>query len=717
MIRGSRPQPVPPAPTELLLVTRMGDNTSPILLTDVPQPIATFNKTFELSELVGNLDGVMYLYSGEAVNVTCVSDVEEGETKYFLAYDNGEAHIGELTVEGSTLLCSSSGSGNYLFDLDFKHQNLKFFEQTNGTYAVALPWLGLDADSKVLVSVSGGSSDKTVTIHYVNNDFRAWGYAGGSIREISWFNQLLTSENVYNIISLVRKLLSLEYSTSSYSINVLPSNLQPTTVNGDWNLFTDGSPFIPLRILSRFPNGSPVCKPSFGESITLATFNRDVELEDMLNKLKIVYVHSTQDGMAVSTLSPDSAASWGTTLVFKEDGSNLLYLKMSGNKISWELGGPVQDKMYIFDIDYDGQHKKFFEVNTGNYLLEMPMLLEPSDLGTVYPIVHLENLMEENQSIEFDFYVNDDNDMLPEAADAEISEIDVNDWFNHLSGHSGFITIQSLVDQILRMEYYFPDDIDLTIAGISSLEESINGGLLNLFTDGSEYTPLVMTSRFPNGAPMKFEYGVLESGVICTFNRPFSGYEIVQKLKVVANFEGDSIEILTATKASNYFILTSSRPGVSKRFQLIINGSNLILNADYNRQYGTVYDLDFDHQFQRALPSSDFKWNVQVPQLLDNPTAGQGIGIKHLASSQNQLAVFANDSFVPYICENTTLQNQLGNWAVSLSPSDASALLQAIVAMEYEGFDETPVNIQSAAYDAGDANYFEVVPLIPQTLS
>lgn len=470
-------------------------------------------------------------------------------------------------------------------------------------------------------------------------------------------------------------------------------------------------------MVSRFPNGSPVSKPSFGEDITLATFNRDVEIEDMLNKLKIVYVHSSQDGMVVSTLSPDSAASWGTTLVFKENGSNLLYLKMSGNKISWVLGGPVQDKMYIFDIDYDGQHKKFFEANTGNYLLEMPMLLEPGDLGTVYPIVHLENLLEENESIELDFYVNDDNDMLPEAADAEISEIDVNEWFNYLSGREGFDTIQSLVKQILRVEYYFPDDIDLTIAGISSLEESIDGGLLNLFTDGSEYTPLVMTSRFPNGTPMKFEYGVLESGVICTFNRPFAGYEIVQKLKVVANFEGDSIEVLTATKDSNYFILTSSRPGVSKRFQLIINGSNLILNADYNRQYGTVYDLDFDHQFQRALPSSDFKWNVQVPQLLDNPTAGQGIGIKHLASSQNQLAVFANDSFVPYICENTTLQNQLGNWANNLSPSNASALLQAIVAMEYEGFDETPVNIQSAAYDAGDANYFEVVPLIPQTLS
>lgn len=467
-------------------------------------------------------------------------------------------------------------------------------------------------------------------------------------------------------------------------------------------------------MVSRFPNGSPVSKPGFGEDITLATFNRDVELEDMLNKLKIVYVHSSQDGMVVSTLSPDSAASWGTTLVFKENGSNLLYLKMSGNKISWVLGGPVQDKMYIFDIDYDEQHKKFFEVNTGNYLLEMPMLLEPGDLGTVYPIVHLENFLEENQIIELDFYVNDDNDMLPEAADAEISEIDVNDWFNHLSGHSGFITIQSLVDQILRMEYYFPDNIDLTIAGISSLEESIDGGLLNLFTDGSQYTPLVMASRLSNGAPVEV---VTHSTLIATFNRNFSFYELMGKLRVIVKSvaQGEVYQLSDVSVRPEYEdgAITDVNGNIDLGLKII--GNQLYATDDRDGCY--VYDLDFDHQFQRALPSSDFKWNVQVPQLLDNPTAGQGIGIKHLASSQNQLAVFANDSFVPYICENTTLQNQLGNWADSLSPSNASALLQAIVAMEYEGFDETPVNIQSAAYDAGDANYFEVVPLIPQTLS
>lgn len=445
----------------------MGDNTSPILLTDVPQPIATFNKPFELSELVGNLDGVMYLYSGEAVNVTCVSDVEEGETKYFLAYDNGEAHIGELSVEGTTLLCSEKGNENYLFDLDFKHQNRKFFEQANGTYAVALPWLGLDADSKVLVSVSGESSGKTVTLHYVDNDYRAWGYAGGSIREISWFNQLLTSSNIANIVTLVDRLINLEYSPEAAGgITVTSANTRPSTVTDDWNLFTDGSTFIPLLIVSRFPNGSPLKTASQQEKI-ICSFNR----------------------------------------------------KPSG--------------------------------------------------------IELENL--------------------------EILHF-------HGSGPS-----------ILRYNGFTGDDLVI--------------------------------------------------------------------------FADDNIDLAIRIVNNSLYVTTEA------------DGA-------------TIYDIDFDHQFQRSIPTGVTKMNVQLPQLLGNPSTNQGVAIVTDSESSDQLYVIANnDNKRPYICQGDTVLNQLGEWANNMSYANISSLLQAIVKMEFTGYDEIPINIHDSAYRESTASGYVVTPLIPQTLS
>ena len=446
----------------------MGDNTSPILLTDVPQPIATFNKPFALSELVGNIDGVIYLYSGEAVNVTCVSDVEEGETKYFLAYDNGEAHIGELSVEGTTLLCSEKGNENYLFDLDFKHQNRKFFQQSPGTYAVAFPWLGLDADSKVLVTIADEGSNKSVAIHYVDNDYRAWGYAGGAIREISWFNEGLTSSNIASIVALVEKLINLEYSPKAAGgIAVVSVNTQPSTVTSDWNLFADGSPFIPLHIVSRFPNGSPIIPG------------------DYMEQEKII-------------------CSFNRTLV--------------GNE------------------------------------------LEPLEI-------------------------------------------------------------------------------------------------LSLGGDGSSI--------------LKYE-GVTSEGLV--------------------EFGDDNIDFVVR----------------------IVNNS---LYATHQGDYATIYDIDFDHQFRRSLPDSFIKMNVQVPQLLYNPSAGQGIGIMHDAEGQPNFGVCAAQDNNPYIVEGNTWSSEKSAWANSLTWANVQSLLQAIIAMEFEGFDVEPPFIDPVDYREALASGWVVTPLIPQSLS
>lgn len=472
MIRGSRPQPVPPAPTELLLVTRMGDNTSPILLTDVPQEIATFNRPFELSELVGNLDGVMYLAYGAAENVTCVSDVEEGETKYFLAYDNGEAHIGELSVEGTTLLCSEKGNENYLFDLDFKHQNRKFFEQANGTYAVALPSLTKSAGTKAIVSVSSEPSGKSVNIHYENGTYNAWCDVAGNIVTTPWFATIQDLSQLNNIVTLVDKIIKLEYSSEAAGgITVSSASTQPTTVSGNWNLFTDGEPFIPLSIVSRLSAACPILPEAYEDvpehRVPVCQFNRvplPGELEDVL---KFVL----QDGSEVSTNA----------------------------------------------VGYNSEYNAYFV----NY----------------------------------------------------------------------------------------------------------SGGTLNL----------------------------------------------------------------------------------------LLNGVTLYATDDAD--VPVVWDVDFDHQFRRSLPAEFVKMNVQIPQLLYNPSAGQGIGIMHDAEGQPNFGVCTAQDNAPYIIDGNTWSSEKGTWANDLTWANVQSLLQAIIAMEFEGFDVEPPFIDPVDYREALATGFVVTPLIPQTLS
>ena len=440
----------------------MGDNTSPILLTDVPQPIATFNRPFELSELVGNLDGVMYLYSGEAVNVTCVSDVEEGEPKYFLAYDNGESHIGDLSVDGNTLLCSEKGNENYLFDLDFKHQNRKFWpSQLNEVVGITSPSLLSDPSKYLICKVVQSNSGKQVRLQ-VNNDEPISVDAGGTIAPAYWFDS-----NAYGSIDkLVELILKLEYDDANAGgIAVATANDSIGGTDGTWNLYTEGSPFIPLRIISRFPNGSPIKTASQQEKI------------------------------------------------------------------------------------------------------------------------------------------------------------------------------------------------------------------------------------------------------ICSFNRVPSGIELAN-LEIL-HFYGDKPRILTYDGVTSDGLVIFADDNIDLAIRIVNNSLYVTAEADG----ATIYDIDFDHQFRRALPAGFVKMNVQIPQLLDNPSAGQGFGIMHDNAGPQNFGVCTAQDNSPYIVEGNTWTSEKGGWADSMTWAYVQSLLQGIIAMEFEGFDVEPPFIDPVDYREALATGFVVTPLIPQTLS
>lgn len=464
MIRGSRPQPVPPAPTELLLVSRMGDNTSPILLTNVPKPIATFNRPFELSELVSNLDGVMYLYTSEAVNVTCVSDVEEGQTKYFLAYDNGEAHIGELSVDGTTLLCSEKGEENYLFDIDYKHQNRKFWPNPfNEVVGITCPSLLSDPSKYLLCKNVPRDTGWEIRLQ-VNNNQPISVDAGGTIAPASWF----VSGAETGINNLVLLIMKLEYDfDSTGSLYVIRENDPVGSSDGIWNLFTDGAPYIPLRITSRFPNGSPILASQIETSpVKICTFNR-TPLKNEIYKIVIIF-----------RLNNEVAEAYGT---------------------NWGVDGK-------FDLE--------------------------SDL-----------------------------------------------------------------------------------------------------------------------------------------------YIITAKIEGTDMYIGNWSEVVD------------------------------------------VYDIDFDNQFRRSLPADFVKMNVQIPQLLNNPSAGQGFGIMHDAGGQPNFGICTAQDNAPYIIEGNTWLSEKGGWTNSLTWANVQSLLQAIIAMEFEGFDVEPPLIDPVDYREALASGWVVTPLIPQSLS
>lgn len=371
-------------------------------------------------------------------------------------------------------------------------------------------------------------------------------------------------------------------------------------------------------------------------------------------------------------------------------------------------GGDGNDPFYIFDFDFDEQHKKAWELNDGQYLLQLPILLGILD-KTYYAII---NASSGNNSITLCVNSTDGSTgYQPVGADAELEDIDVAAWFVNMVGTTARDLITSIMENILDMEYGVRPGVYL-----DTFEPSIDG-TFNPYTDGGDYTPLRIVSRFPNGSPVNV---ASQNELLCTFNRDFSLMEIGQKIKVVY---GMALQYGLGTM--NYVdqggiqqLIFTSGPVSFSFIKGVSSDNQPSLLAFYQHSPFDIYNIDFDNQFRRSIPTGVTKMNVQIPQLLGNPSTSQGIAIVTDSESPDQLYVIANnDNKRPYICQGDTVLNQLGEWGNNLSFDNVSALLQAIVAMEFTGYDEIPINIQDSAYKESSASGYVVTPLIPQTLS
>ena len=217
----------------------MSGNNSPILLTNVPQPIATFNRPFQLSELVDNLEGVMFIYGSNVVNVTCVSHEEEGQTVYALTYDNDHVIIAYLTVAGNTLLCTAGSSGSYLFDIDYNEQNKKAWTLNDGQYLLQMPTLVESSDTPLYAIARLDDGQFVIAIN-ANDEPMATDAELTDIDAASW-NADLSTAIVPNLMDL---LLHMEYANVSSILHngIIARTFGPFAIDGTFNPFTDGEP-------------------------------------------------------------------------------------------------------------------------------------------------------------------------------------------------------------------------------------------------------------------------------------------------------------------------------------------------------------------------------------------------------------------------------------------------------------------------------------------
>lgn len=392
-------------------------------------------------------------------------------------------------------------------------------------------------------------------------------------------------------------------------------------------------------------------------------------------------------------IRPDSASD---RIGFKNDNAGIdVKCIIRGHDLVFG-GGEGNDPFYIFDFDFDEQHKKTWELNDGQYLLQLPILLGTLDI-TYYAII---SASLSNNSITLCVNSTDGSTgYQPVGADAELEDIDVASWFVNMVGTNARDIITSIMENILDMEYGVRPDVYL-----DTFEPSIDG-TFNPYTDGGDYTPLRIVSRFPNGSPIS---EMTDDFVI--FNRSCTVAELDGKLAAICSsgaFINNSVFVYSGSGRDLWLDSNHS-------IRISLSGNKL--TTSYAGQSFKIYDIDFNHQFRRSLPASDFKYNVQLPQLLDNPSAGQGIGILHEAAVPENFAIFA-DNDNPLIVSGDTLQNQEGTWANSLSWANVQSLLQKIIAMEFEGFDVEPPLIAAVEYREALASGFAVTSLIPQSLS
>lgn len=411
----------------------------------------------------------------------------------------------------------------------------------------------------------------------------------------------------------------------------------------------------------------------------LASFNKDITANDVIGKLKAV-CYSREGYVCYASALIDE----NDNLVLHDESLGDVVLVIEGKNL---YVTPDGDQCYIFDVDFDEQHKKVWDINDAGYLLEMPDLILPGSPTKRY--LEVSASYDSDDGLYFHMRVNnlDDSDgYQPITNTAELDDSDVDSWFNDGTGSSAWGHIESLIKKIIPMEYNIQADELFVFADTDAFE--IDGGTLNLLTDGSPaprpqpVVPLQIVSRFPNGSPVS---GQSEGqAILATFNREFARDELVGKLQIISDINTTTPVLgLYAEYQSeddpNVLLMTDSDDGTE--IELYIDGRNIV-SSDL---FGHIWDIDYDQQHKRAFTKGDGTYQLIMPETCSEINNVKMYPFVRAAVTTNnlELDVIVNNSKV--VVNDIELNDQAeGTIIGNLSLEELKVVLFELIHLEYD---------------------------------
>ena len=340
--------------------------------------------------------------------------------------------------------------------------------------------------------------------------------------------------------------------------------------------------------MSRFPNGAPIAT---SDRHVVAVFNKAVTPQDLIDKCDAVWYYNGQAYALHSYPNAQGTHSDRIILASTDDENDpyQISLDISSNTLTWVQN----DNGYLFDFDYNHQNRKLFDANTGTYLLEMPVL---SDSASYLPVVKVNNDQGvEEDEINITLYIASSSYDPLCANKEDIEDIDVSEWFNgsypdSAAGRDLRDRLIALLSYICEIEYEWGDR---NIAWDRPEDVTIDGGTLNLFTDGGQ--PINMVSRLSSGSPVMASSLTNNGVVLCTFNRQVDVSELAGKTSIVIR-KGAGVETVTSSDGGNYVDFH----GEIGTMKCKIEGRRLI--ATNIGDTADIYDIDYNSQHRRQFP-------------------------------------------------------------------------------------------------------------------
>lgn len=313
----------------------------------------------------------MVVYDESTQNVNLYEVPEDQQALGVAMMVNGdESTMIKLLIDGSSLKATYNSAGRvvWFFDIDFDHQHRKNLELSEGFYYLEIPQFidsSPDSDLHAVVRM-GNSLEDGIDIVGCNGD----GYVDALVYSTedssldlgAWFGDRNDETFVDEIIdSLFTLLIEMEYhTTADSSIGAAKyDSITDIAVDGSFNPFTDGSPYVPpvpLRVVQRFPNGCPVTAAQIeaaGETgVPIITFNRPI-LNEEIGRLNAVV---NEQSIVNSFMAAGNGGGLDFGLFNSEAG--VLNLIQRDNTL---YATSSADLMDVIDIDYDEQSKRILD--------------------------------------------------------------------------------------------------------------------------------------------------------------------------------------------------------------------------------------------------------------------------------------------------------------------------------------------------------------------